>query len=716
MGRLLKILLLVIAGIVGIIVIAAVSLTLFFDPNDFRDRISAGVKERTGRDLEISGDISLSVFPWLAVEIGRTELGNAEGFGSEDFLSFEEASLSVRIMPLIVRQQIEVGTASLDGLTVNLEVAGNGATNWDDLAESSEAPAGDPDDGGSGPAGFDVANISVTNANVNYSDAAAGSAYSISDLSFETGRIATNTPINMRAEFDFDSTPGELGGHLAFRGTTTMSDGAKQISTEGINVSGTLRGIVAGETDFNFDSRAMQIDTEAQSINAGEMDLTVLGISMAANVEPFSYAGTPQPVADIRVANFSLKELMQSLDIDPPLTADPSALESVSFSAKARVGTNDIALGSMSLELDESMMTGEMSLPMTTNGSLGFDLEVDSITLDGYMAPADESVSSASDESSDVEIPADLIRTLNVNGSFRIKQAFLTGMEFTNMELGVNGADGQVRLHPLTAQFYDGSYAGDVRIDASEDVPSVSANEQLIDVNLGSMMKAMYDVEDISGTINGQFVLQGTGQTLSAIQRDLDGSMAIELADGAWEGTDVWHQLRSARAMFRQEPVPEPTLPARTEFTTVSATGVVADGIFTNNDFDAELPFLQLSGAGIVDLGTSEVNYAMEVRVFDRPEFMSGATAEELADFTETVVPLKITGTLDSLSVKPDIEGIFRAQVEEAIEEKAGELLNRLLGIPPEPPQEGDPEAAETPEEDPEEKLKKDLLKKLFER
>lgn len=716
MGRLLKILLLVIAGIVGIIVIAAVSLTLFFDPNDFRDRISAGVKERTGRDLEISGDISLSVFPWLAVEIGRTELGNAEGFGSEDFLSFEEASLSVRIMPLIVRQQIEVGTASLDGLTVNLEVAGNGATNWDDLAEDSEAPTGDPDDAGSGPAGFDVASISVTNANVSYSDAAAGSAYSISNLSFETGRIATNTPIDMRAEFDFDSTPGELGGHLAIRGTTTMSDGAKQISTEGVNVSGTLRGIVAGETEFNFDSRAMQIDTEAQSINAGEMDLTVLGISMAANVEPFSYAGTPQPVADIRVANFSLKELMQTLDIEPPLTADPNALDSVSFSAKARVGTNDITLGSMSLELDESMMTGEMSLPMTTNGSLGFDLEVDSITLDGYMAPADESVSSASDEASDVEIPADLIRTLNVNGSFRIKQAFLTGMEFTNMELGVNGADGRVRLHPLTAQFYDGSYAGDVRIDASEDVPSVSANEKLIDVNLGSMMKAMYDVENISGTINGQFVLQGTGQTLSAIQRDLDGSMAIELADGAWEGTDVWHQLRSARAMFRQEPVPEPTLPARTEFTTVNATGVVADGVFTNNDFVAELPFLQLSGAGIVDLGTSEVNYAMEVRVFDRPEFMSGATAEELADFTETVVPLKITGTLDSLSVKPDIEGIFRAQVEEAIEEKASELLNRLLGVPPEPPQEGDPEAEEIPEEDPEEKLKRDLLKKLFER
>ena len=75
----------------------------------------------------------------LRVDIGHTELGNAEGFVAEKFLSFEEASLSVRIVPLIIRQEIEVGTASLQGLTVNLEVAANGTTNWDDLAQRGEA-------------------------------------------------------------------------------------------------------------------------------------------------------------------------------------------------------------------------------------------------------------------------------------------------------------------------------------------------------------------------------------------------------------------------------------------------------------------------------------------------------------------------------------------------------------------------------------------------
>ena len=115
MGRLLKIILYLVAGIVGIVVVAAISLMLFFDPNDFRDRIEVAVKESTGRDLQL-GELELSVFPWLAVNIGPSGLGNAEGFGSGQFLTFDNASLSVRIVPLILRQEVMVGTASLDGL------------------------------------------------------------------------------------------------------------------------------------------------------------------------------------------------------------------------------------------------------------------------------------------------------------------------------------------------------------------------------------------------------------------------------------------------------------------------------------------------------------------------------------------------------------------------------------------------------------------------
>ena len=719
MGRLLKIIFYLFAGIVGILVIAAVSLTLFFDPNDFRDRIQDAVKESTGRELVV-GELDLSVFPWLAVNVGRSELGNAEGFNAEQFLSFESASLSVRILPLILRQEVMVGTASLAGLQVNLEVAPNGVTNWDDLSEGGDDASAATGDGSESGGQIDVANIAVTNASVSFSDASAGSDYSVSGLSFETSRIAAGVPIDIRAEFDFSSSSDGVGGHVAMRNTTTMSEGQSLLTVDGLNISGYLDGIVSESTAFNFDSRSISVDTAAQSIDAGELDFTILGVSMSADVEPFSYAGTPQPMASLSVATFSLKELMQALDIESPATVDPDAMQSVSFSAKAKVGQDRISLSAVSLDLDDSTMTGSMSVPLTASGVLGFEFEVDAIVIDGYMAPADESASAGAAGSSDMEIPADLVRALNVDGNFRINEAILSGMTFTNMEVGIKAGDGKLRLHPLGAEFYEGAYSGDVQIDASGDVPVVSANERIEGVDVGQMVAAMFEADNISGTINGHFQLAGAGKTMSAIQSDLDGTMSLELADGALEGTDIWHQLRSARALYRREPTPEPTLPARTEFSAVKATGMVNDGVFTNDDFIAVLPFLQLNGAGIVDLGTNEVDYSLEVRVFDRPEFMAGATEAELADFAQTVVPLKITGPLGSPSVRPDIEGIFRARVEEAIEEQKedlkNELLNRLLGGGD--TEEGDPEAQdaeEEAEEDPEEQLKKELLKKLFE-
>jgi len=724
MNRLVKILLIIVAGIVGVIVFASVALVLFFDPNDYREEISAGVKDATGRDLTIEGELSLSVFPWLAIEVGRTELGNADGFSDEPFLRFDEASLSVRMLPLILSQKASVGTASIEGLVVNLEVAANGRTNWDDFSGTEQSAPVEVTESDPAGAKIELGSIAIRDANVSYSDAQSGSAYAISNLNFDSDGIGADEPFDLDAEFDFTAEPGDLGGHIAIRGTTTMTEGAAQISIEGLNVSGELRGVTSEPAEFNFDSRAMTIDTVAESMSPGEMDFSVLGVSMSANVQPFSYAGSPQPKAELRVAEFSLKELMQALDIEPPETADANALSSVSFSANATVGEDAISLDSMTLQLDDSTMTGSLSLPTTESGAIRFDLNVDQINLDGYMAPADASTASSDAPQDDVEIPVDMIRGLNARGSFTIDRAFLSGLEFTNMELGLNSSGGKLRLNPLGADLYEGSYSGDVQIDASRDIPVLSVNEKLAGVNLASLAKSAFEQDNITGTINGSFVLSGAGRDLSAIRQDLDGNMSFELADGAWEGTDVWHVLRSARAMFRQEPAPEPTLPARTEFTSVSATGTVTDGIFENNDLLVELPFLRLTGRGIVDLPASEVNYSVEARVFESPELMASISEAELEDFTKTVVPVKITGPLSAPSFRPDIGAVFRQQVEGAIEEQKEELKNRLfdklLGGEEEPPTEegaageGVDETEEAEEEDLEEQLKKKLLKDLI--
>ena len=719
MGRLVRTLLLIIAGIVGLAVLASVALFLFFDPNDFRDEISAQVKEVTGRDLVIEGDLSLSFFPWIAVKVGSTRLGNAEGFGDEPFLSFEEARLSVRLMPLLFQQRVAIGTASLDSFSLNLEVAADGTNNWDDLAEA--APAAEPVETGDTIL-LDIANFRLSNASISFRDAQAGIASTISGLTMNTSSITAVEPFDIKAEFDFGAEPVGISGHLRFVGTMTLAEGNQQLSIRGLGIDGQLDGVAAETTDFRFAAPSVDVDMLTGRVTMGEMELSILGLDISADVEPYSYV-KPQPRMTIAVQPFSLKTLMQTLGVDTPATADPDALDHVSFSATAEVGETALTLTTMTLELDDTKLTGQLSLPLSERGAYRFDLAADSINLDRYMAPADTAGGDVSAAAGDeIEIPVDLIRSLNANGSLKIDRAYLSGMTFENVVVGINSANGQLRMHPISAELFGGTYNGDVRINAASEPPSIAVNEKISGVQLAPLALSMFEQDNISGTIDGSFKLSGSGRNLAAIRRDLGGTMAFSLADGAWEGTDVWHQLRSAYALFKQQPPPEPRLPARTEFTAVRASGTVTDGVFSSDDLLAELPFLRLTGNGSVNLAEGKVDYSMQARVLAQPEFIDAANETELADFSEAVIPLRITGPLASPSIRPDIEAMLRAELRRAVE-KQGEafkkrLIDQLIGGGEQPASdqtadEGADQAQPEEERDPKDQLE-DALKKLL--
>jgi len=239
----------------------------------------------------------------------------------------------------------------------------------------------------------------------------------------------------------------------------------------------------------------------------------------------------------------------------------------------------------------------------------------------------------------------------------------------------------------------------------------------------------MFARDNITGGINGIFRLNGRGDDMAEIQRSLAGNMSFELDEGAYEGTDIWYELRRARAMLKSETPPEPELPARTRFSSIKATGVVQNGVMRSDDLYAELPYMQMRGRGTVDLAAATLDYSLTARILERPESLSGVTDDELEDFTEAVIPLKITGSLASPSVRPDVEALLRQRVEDELKDK---LFDRLLGGDKEPPpaegetseappSEAPPAEAEPVEEeeekDIEDELKdelKDKLKDLF--
>ena len=641
MGGLLKKLGYFLVAFVALFTVAAIAIFLFFDPNDYRDRIAEEVRRETGRDLVIEGDLELSFFPWFAINIGKTSLSNAPGFGEAPFLSFDEARASVKVLPLIRRKGLEIGNIVLDSFQLNLEVAADGRNNWQDIAESQETRTDTGDVSSDAAADgqdltFGIASVEINNAAVRYNDAQAGESYSLTNFNLTTGRVAGNDPIDISSNFDFELQPADLAG------------------------------------DFSIETSLIR--SEENGVTLGDAEISTLGIDATVSID------AEKSAARLQIDAFSLKSLMTRLNIEAPVTADPDALGKIIFDGTVQVSDDAMSVTGLELVVDDTTLNGKLSVARNEAGTISIDLAADSIDLDRYMEPAADA-STSSGNAVPVEIPADLIRALNVRGGLTVETAKLSGMRFDNVTLGLNAADGNMRMHPITADFFDGKYDGDVRINASGNVPVLSVNENVRDVSLGSLAQAMFGQENITGTINGSFRLSGRGENLAAIQRSLGGNISMELIDGAWEGTDLWYELRRARALYKQEPAPEPELPARTQFSSVKATGPVTDGVFRNDDLFAQLPFMQLTGKGSVDFPAAEVDYRMTARILENPEFAADATAEELEEFTEAKIPLRITGSLADPTIAPDIEKMLKDEVKEKVEEEIKDkLLKKLFG------------------------------------
>src|SRR5210317_243523 len=104
MKKAIKIVLWLFGALVALAIVAAVVLPMFLDPNDFRDDIGSAVAKQTGRELQIDGDLELSVIPWLGIRVGPARLSNAAGFGDEPMLAIQGAAVSVKLMPLLSKQ------------------------------------------------------------------------------------------------------------------------------------------------------------------------------------------------------------------------------------------------------------------------------------------------------------------------------------------------------------------------------------------------------------------------------------------------------------------------------------------------------------------------------------------------------------------------------------------------------------------------------------
>ncbi|MEL7310013.1 MAG: AsmA family protein [Pseudomonadota bacterium] len=723
---------LVLGGLViGLVVLAILAVYFLFDVNQYRDEIAQVLTEETGREVSLDGDLSLSVFPRLAITTEDVTVGNAPAFGPEPMLKLQRVAAGIDFMPL-TRRKLKIQTIEVIGLTVNLAVRGDGMNNWSDLLEASEAPPESDapvvsDDSSDDPAELptddeateiDVSfgGLLIRDASVTYEDGSSETVYRLEDLDLELNGDDLTEPLDLKMAFVASADPGALRVQAEFESSIQKTAEGEVLRFVDLDLSGTVSNEdLASPAPFSLQSDSIVLDfanntlnIAASRIGLGELSM-LLSASGSGPAAPFDISGR------MEVEPFAPAAVLPRFGIDAPVTADPDALQSVSFQSEFDATFEAAGLRDLTLTVDETELTGAVSVINFANMGLRFDLVGDSMVLDRYLPPADDEAvaDDAGDALAETALPVDLIQGMEAAGRLRFGRLVLGDLPFESLDLGLTVKDSKAQLQPLRATVLEGSYEGDVRIDASGVTPRLSLDEQVNDLNLGTMAKLLFDQDNVEGRLNGNFALAGSGITLADIRSSLDGNVAIALSDGALRGTDLWYEIRRARALFKQSTPPPAPTEARTEFSSISGTAVVRDGVATNDDLFAELPFLQLTGNGSVNLGEGSIDYDLDARVLERPDFLEGASAEELDEYTEAVIPLAITGDMAAPTIRPDFDRMVRDAVEQKLDEEKDRLRNRLLDRLGLGEEMTDEEGEEEEEEDIEDALKK-RLRDLF--
>ncbi|MEO0614905.1 MAG: AsmA family protein [Pseudomonadota bacterium] len=681
MARIIKWALGIAAALILLVVAAVTVAVLVFDPEDYREDIELALTEATGRQVTVGGELTMNLFPWLSIRTGDIEVAAAPAFGPEPMLRIDAVSAGVRLPPLLTGR-VEIGTVAIDGFTLNMAVRGDGMTSWQDLLErSTSAEAADTNALPQQEAPeLTVAAVEITNAAVTYSDGMSGAEYVIDGFNLSLQDFSPDTATPVDAQFEFRAAPDDIAG--ALRLTAVLEPGGLETpAVRNLNVSGQINApFLAGETALSLRTARFVMDSPNNSL---AIDEGRLALGPVAGTFSLSGSGPEAPLAltgQVALETFSPREAAALFDVALE-SADPAVFESLAFSAGLELSYEAAALTGIDARLDDTVLAGDVAYDMVGRPWIRFQLAGGEINLDDYLPPAEDAADAedAGDAVVATALPVDMIRGLTAQGGLKFERLTLGDLPFESLELGLDIGGDQARLYPLSATVLDGKYRGDVRIDARQATPVLALDERIENLNLGTLARLLYERDNVEGTLAGRFSLTGRGETLADVRETLQGNVELALTDAALTGTDIWYDIRSARARFKGETVPPRPEPARTEISSLQATATVRDGVARNDDLFAEIPFLQLTGAGTVNLADATIDYGLRARVLERPEFLAGATAEELDEYTEAVIPLKLTGDMTAPTIRPDIEGMARDAAKQKIEEEKDRLRRRLL-------------------------------------
>lgn len=688
-----RIFLWIVGGIVAALILLVAAVALLFDANSFRGQISGQVKDQTGRQLDI-GDIHLSIFPTLGARLKDVKLGNAEGFGEEPMAQVGEAEVGVKLLPLLQHKQIKVSSVTLKDLHLNLLKHADGKSNWDDLAEGKNKKPAQPQApgkpaGGNGVELASIGGVDIDNANISYTDQQAKKSYALTKLKLSTGSITPGQPFDFKLAFSAALADPAVNADVEASARLDADSASKHYEAQKLEVSVKASGaaVPGGKQEIKL-SGGLVYDGDKGNFKLSDGKLSLANLVVSTSIDGTGLDGDkPRFGGPLSIAAFDPRETMKALGIAAPATADANALKQLSLSGKLDAGKDSARLDDLVIKLDQSTLSGNAGIADFSSAAIQFALKLDQIDADRYMAPPEKrnpvapSASNKAGEGDNAPLPLDKLDGFSASGTVGIGKLKVKNLKLASVQLRLAATKGAQKTVELGAALYGGTLAATTRLGPGAR-PTLAQTLKLTSINAGPLLLDFMGKDYVTGTGNFNLDVTSGGRTMGEIKRGLNGSTSVALQNGAVKGFNLAQMIRQAESLYRGQQTPDSGA-QQTDFTSMTASGKIANGVLHSDDLNAASPLLRLTGSGQVDLAGGTLDYVA------KPTLVNTATGQggkELVNLQGIVIPVRVYGPFGAPKYQLDVGEALKQDAVQKLTQKLGngkngDLVNQLQGL-----------------------------------
>ena len=610
-------------GLILLFIVAGVILLMFVNTDQNKAAIQAAVLSSTGYELTIAGDMDIAFSPSIGLTLNDVRLKNPT---SPQELASTTAALLQLDLRALISGEIFIRELSTDDFHINYYIDATGKSNWDvetpvfSNTTNSLAPGTQPIEQQSNAASTDtnsdIVSVSferlrIDNASIDIQDLSQGLRYSVNNLNLATSNTnIEGNPFDVDVNLTFLNNGMSKPIAMGFRGNIIADINAGNIDVQNIS--------------FNVTPMLLQGDLHISGLND---DITFEG-SLASN--DFDVFGLLQTIG--------IRETKSELDATSTLfsiSEKPQASIAASFSGNEfgiEIPELIAQLSESRIEANAEILFAANLLPTNINyevvsNQIDISPFLDSEVATGATTAArngttvierNDVVIATSAPATNTAIPIELLNSFNVFGSIAIESVVANDLLFTGINFFTNVEDGVLDIELQPVATFEGSVAGNIRVDGRNEEAVLSTQLVISQLNLANLAPSVSRLNSVTGNLDVEVDLTATGQTTNEMMGSLNGSSSFAITENSVD-IGVLKQVFTAISALSPTGGTTEQWPDVIRFAELGGFILFNNELSKNQQINMRLDNFDISGTGGIDMQQQNFDYDLQFSILGEP-------------------------------------------------------------------------------------------------